>query len=252
MSSIVEIEERERVVYLHVPEPARGTSAERLAWAIEDACIAIEEEVEPYAGVVLSDGGGAFLLWPPADRAEWSGHARAAARITGALARLSAPTVASMAFDAIGPAWEVALACDVRVAADGVRLGSPDVQADRVPSAGATQRLPQLVGVGVALRLLLLGELLTADEALRLGLVHLTAPPSQLAERGAEVVALLQAAAPIALAYAKEAVRVSADLPLADGLRLEADLAALLQTTTDRAEGLRSFLERRAPRFGGS
>src|SRR5439155_16888879 len=111
-----------------------------------------------------------------------------------------------------------------------------------------TQRLARLVGPATALRLLLLGEVLTAPTALELGLVHRVVPAAELDAACEGMLGELSAGGPLALAYAKEAVHRAGDLPLTDGLRLEADLAALLQTTHDRAEGLAAFRERRAPR----
>src|SRR5262249_44333911 len=141
------------------------------------------------------------------------------------------------------------LACDLRLAAAHVRLGSPEVRWGRIPAAGGTQRLARLVGPATALRLLLLGEMLAAPTALELGLVHRVVPAAELDAASEAMPGELAAGAPLALAYAKEAVQRAGDLPLPDGLRLEADLAALLQTTHDRAEGLAAFRERRAPRF---
>ena len=168
-----------------------------------------------------------------------------------ALAAVSAPTIAALAGDAIGPAFELALACDLRVAGEGIHLGAPQIRWGRMPAAGGTQRLSRLVGRGVALRMLLLGELLSAREAEELGLVHRVAPVETIEASLEELLDQMRAAAPIALAYTKEAIREGVELPLKNGLALEADLAALLQTTQDRQEGVRAFKERRAPRFEG-
>jgi enoyl-CoA hydratase len=130
-------------------------------------------------------------------------------------------------------------------------VGSPEVRYGRLPRAGGAQRLARLVGAGRALPLLLLGELVPADEALRLRLLHVVVPHTALDARLEALVAGFRASAPIALAYAREAARDGSRLTLEAGLRLEADLTALLQTTADRAEGLASFKARRPPRFDG-
>jgi enoyl-CoA hydratase len=168
-----------------------------------------------------------------------------------AVAELAVPTVAVIDGGAIGAGLELALACDLRIASDRVRIGTPEVGWERIPSAGGTQHLVRAVGPTAALRLLLLGEILSAGEALELGLVHRTAPSSKISALAEPLVAELCAAAPIAAAYTKEATRMAMDVPLPQGLRLEADLAALLQTTADRAEGLAAFLSRGTPRFDG-
>ena len=116
-----------------------------------------------------------------------------------------------------------------------------------IPSHGGTQRLTRAVGRGQALRLLLTGETLDADEALRTGLVH----DVGVVEDAEELAAAIADAGPIAAQYVKEAIAASADLTLRDGMRLEADLSILLHSTADRAEGLRAFAEKRKPRFEG-
>ncbi|HZS03184.1 MAG TPA: enoyl-CoA hydratase-related protein [Chloroflexota bacterium] len=246
----VDVSERDGVVYLRVAAPAGiGPAAERLAWAIADACAAIDEREAPPVGVAIVGAGGAYCVLPPRSAAECDALGAAWAAATAAVGRLGPPTLAVIGGDAVGPAWELALACDLRIATDGARLGSPEVRWGRLPAAGGTQRLTRLAGPAVALRLLLLGEVLAAPEALGLGLVHRVGPAEGLEAAQEELLEALRAGAPIALGYAKEAVRQGLELPLAAGLRLEADLAALLQTTRDRAEGLAAFAARRAPRY---
>ncbi|MBI4199489.1 MAG: enoyl-CoA hydratase/isomerase family protein [Chloroflexi bacterium] len=169
----------------------------------------------------------------------------------GAVARIEKPMVAAINGDALGQGLEVALAADLRVAAQTARFGLPQVREGLLPWDGGTQRLPRLVGRAQALRLLLLGETIDAAEAQRIGLVHRLAAPEALVATAEEMARGIASAAPVAARYAKEAVRQGLDLSLAQGLRLEADLALLLHTTRDRAEGIRSFLERRQPRFRG-
>jgi enoyl-CoA hydratase/carnithine racemase len=246
---VLEVAERERLVYLRVPEAVAPTGAARLAGAIAEACVAIAERDEPPVAVAVLSGGAAFCLAPVEGAADCDAVSGAWAEATGALASVEAPTLAVVGGDAVGPAWELALACDLRLAATHARLGSPEVRWGRIPAAGGTQRLARLVGPATALRLLLLGEVLTAPAALELGLVHRVVPAAELEAASEAMLGELEAGGPLALAYAKEAVLRAGDLPLPDGLRLEADLAALLQTTHDRAEGLAAFRERRAPRF---
>ena len=122
------------------------------------------------------------------------------------------------------------------------RLGAGEPDRDGFPFDGMTQRLPRLVGPALARDMLLTGRTLSAAEALDFGLVNRVAPRDALEETAAEIAEQIIAAAPIAARYAKEAVAADAgDLPLAQGLRLEADLSIILQSTDDRAEGLRSF-----------
>jgi enoyl-CoA hydratase/carnithine racemase len=246
----LDMSERDRIVFLRVVEPVRlGGPAERLGWAIADACARIDEREQPPAAVALVGHGSAFVLEPPRSGADCDAIGPAWARATAAVGRLGPPAVAVLGGDAIGAAWELALACDLRLAAAAARVGSPEVRWGRIPAAGATQRLARVAGPAVALRLLLLGEVIPAPEALTLGLVHRVCAADALGAAQDDVLGALRAGAPIALGYVKEAVRQGVDGPLEAGLRLEADLAALLQTTRDRTEGLAAYRERRAPRY---
>ncbi|MEK9658832.1 MAG: enoyl-CoA hydratase-related protein [Chloroflexota bacterium] len=163
------------------------------------------------------------------------------------LAGLAVPTVAWVDGDARDHAAELALACDIRVLAPGASMALTQVRAGALPSDGGTQRLVRLVGRAHALRLLLTGDALGADEAAGLGLAQAI---GTLADAGA-LVGRIAAGGPLATAYTREAVRAAGEVPLAEGLRLEADLAILLHTSADRAEGLAAFLERRSPHFEG-
>lgn len=249
---MLQVTEEDGVVFLRVDQPVgAGASGNRLGWELIDACQAIQEREEWLAAVVLVGGGAAFWLEAPADARASDALAEVWPTAIGAVGRLTPPTLALLTADAIGPAWELALACDLRLTASDARLGNPEVRLGRVPSAGGTQRLSRLVGPALALRLVLLGEVLPAADAHALRLVHWLAEASNLDACLTEVLGGLRACAPIALAYAKESVHQAMDVPLEDGLRLEADLAALLQTTHDRAEGIAAFLDRRVARFEG-
>lgn len=163
------------------------------------------------------------------------------------LAALRIPVVAVLGGRVESVGLELALAADLRVASPDARFRFPEVPDGRIPFWGGTQRLPRVVGAAAALRMILLGEAVTAADALHDGLVHevIDDPLARASEHTAE---WLQRA-PLALEYAKEAVRDGAELRLREGLALEADLNTLLQTTEDRAEGIAAFLQKRAPRF---
>lgn len=167
------------------------------------------------------------------------------------LARLRIPVVAVLRGVTASAGLELALAADIRVAASDAVLALPDLESGRLPCWGGTQRLVRQAGPAVATRMLLSGERLDAAAALAAGIVHEVVDPDRLDERVAELCTQLEALAPLALAYAKEAVREGAHLPMADALRLEADLNVLLQASADREEGLRAFLAKRSPTFTG-
>jgi enoyl-CoA hydratase len=168
-----------------------------------------------------------------------------------AMDRCRQPLIAAIAGHCFGGGLELALACDIRVASADSRLGLTEVDLAIIPGGGGTQRLPRLVGRGKALELILTAARIDAAEALRIGLVERVVPAGEALTAARELATALAAKAPVALRYAKEAVVKGVELPLADGVRLENDLATLLRTTEDRLEGARAFLEKRAPRWQG-
>lgn len=169
----------------------------------------------------------------------------------GCLAELSRPVVCAINGDATGAGLELALACDVRVAAEGAMFSLPEVSMGLLPVAGGTQRLPRLVGRGKALEMILTSEALDAREALRIGLVSAIAEPQRLMEEAEAMASRIAERGPLAVRYAKEAVSRGLEMPLEQALRFETDLTVILQTTDDRAEGVRAFLEKRKAEFKG-
>jgi len=249
--STLQVSERGDVVYLHVAEACPpGKQASDLASQLSRACADIAQRADWPAAVVLTAGGDAFWVRPP-ESAEDCAPDKVWAAATRALGSLGPPTITAIDGDALGLAWDLALACDLRIATARARVGSPEIKWGCIPSAGATQRLRYTVGPAIATRLLLLGEVVEGPAALDLGLVQRLAPAGELAAGLEQLLDPLRSAAPIALAFLKEAARSGSQMPLDAGLRLEADLSALLQTTGDRAEGIRAFNERRAPQFKG-
>ena len=243
---------------IRLPEPANGCSIDEDAAAeLRDCCRELQLRDELRV-VTVAGSGDVFAVGrrrPPVEiaaaampeRLRW----QEAMGVAGALAALPMPTVAILNGDAIAHGLELALAADLRIAADTARLGVGNPAECGFPYDGATQRLPRLVGPGLARDMLFTGRTLTAQEALDAGLVNRVAPAGQLNDVAARLTAEIAAAAPIAGRYAKEAVMNSMDLTLSQGLRLEADLSVILQSTEDRAEGLRSFEEKRTPKFRG-
>ena len=160
--------------------------------------------------------------------------------------------MAAISGDAIDQVLELALACDMRIATDASKFGLTQVDDGLIPWDGGTQRLPRLVGRSRAMEMILSSRVIDAREALEIGLVSETVPPDKVETRVREISQLIAGHGPVAARYLKEAVLKGADLVLEQGLRLEADLNLLLQTTTDRAEGISSFQDgRRRPQFKG-
>ncbi|MCC6314832.1 MAG: enoyl-CoA hydratase/isomerase family protein [Thermomicrobiales bacterium] len=171
-------------------------------------------------------------------------------RVFDRIANLPKPTVAAVNGYALGGGLELAMACDIRIAADTAHFGQPEITLGSIPGWGGTQRLPLLVGLGWARDLILTGRLIDATEAERIGLVTRVVPAADMPRAAAELAAHLAGLAPIALALAKDAMRL-VEGDLAAGLRREREYVARTFATADQREGTRAFLEKRAPRFTG-
>jgi enoyl-CoA hydratase/carnithine racemase len=207
---------------------------------------------ERVRAVVLRSGGDFGLGWSTgaieADDATWAPPLGAA---IDAVAAIPQPVIACVTGVAASCGFELALACDIRIAADNARFSFPDTLQGSVPRGGGTQRLPRAVGRAHALRLLLTGEEIDATEALRIGLVSAVVPSAEAAEAGRAMALTIAARGPVATRLAKEAIQRGLEMPLDQALRYELDLTVLLQSTADRAEGVRAFTEKRPPRFIG-
>jgi enoyl-CoA hydratase len=164
---------------------------------------------------------------------------------------LGKPVIACISGFALGGGCELALACTMRLASESAKLGQPEVKLGIVPGYGGSQRLPRLVGKGIAMQLVLTGEMISAQEALRIGLVNEVVPAAELMVRAEAIAAKIAANAPLAVQYALEAVNKGMEMPLAEGLFLEATLFGLCCATADKKEGTSAFLEKRAAQFQG-
>jgi enoyl-CoA hydratase/carnithine racemase len=169
------------------------------------------------------------------------------------LALIGKPTVAIINGDAIDEGLELALALDMRAASLSARFALTQLQRGALPHFGGTQRLPRIVGAASALQMILTAEAIRGDEAMRLGMVtYLARDRRELDRVVREMLGTLTARAPLGVRMVKDAVRKGYDMTLEQGVRLEEDLYALLQSTADRAEGVRAFLEKRKPLFKGA
>jgi enoyl-CoA hydratase/carnithine racemase len=161
------------------------------------------------------------------------------------------PILASIQGVCLGGGLEIALACDLRIAAEDALFGLPETGLGVITGVGGSQRLPRLIGSGAAMDMILTGERIPARRAQELGLVTRMVPAAELASATETLAGQIAARPPMAMAFAKEAVRAARDLPLREGLRLEADMMTLLMNTEDRLEAAQAFREKRAPRFTG-
>jgi enoyl-CoA hydratase len=172
-------------------------------------------------------------------------------RIFDEIAAYPKPTIAMVNGFAVGGGCELAMACDFRIAARGAQFGQPEIRLGLIPGGGGTQRLPRLVGAGRALRMILTGDIIDAEEAWRTGLVDELADDDMLRERTMQLARTIAAQSPLAVRLAKAAVAAAWEAPLGAGLALERELFITAFGSDDRREGVAAFLEKRAAEFGG-
>ena len=164
---------------------------------------------------------------------------------------LGKPVIAAVNGFALGGGCETAMACTLRLAVETAKFGQPEVTLGLIPGGGGTQRLPRLVGKGRALQLILSGDMISAEEAYRIGLVNEIVPAADLIARAEAILTKIASNAPIAIKFALEAANKGMDTSQGEGLLLEASYFGLCAATDDKREGTSAFLEKRAPQFHG-
>ena len=164
---------------------------------------------------------------------------------------LGKPVIAAVNGFALGGGCETAMACTIRVASEHAKFGQPEVTLGLIPGGGGTQRLPRLIGKGRALQIILSGEMISAQEAFRIGLVNEVVPAAELTTRAEAILKRIFSNAPVAVKYSLEAVNKGMETSQAEGLSLEASLFGLCAGTEDKKEGTSAFLEKRKPQFQG-
>jgi enoyl-CoA hydratase len=224
---------------------------------LREAFASVKDDAEVRVVILTGSGEKAFVAG--ADIGELSQHNPVSAKeythkgqaIIDAIENLGKPTIACINGFALGGGCELAMACTMRLASENAKLGQPEVKLGLIPGYGGTQRLSRLVGKGIAMQLVLTGEMISAQEAHRIGLVNEVVPAAELIPRAEAIAAKIIANAPLAIQYAMEAVNHGLDLPLAEGLYLEATLFGVVCATEDKNEGTKAFLEKRAAQFKG-
>jgi enoyl-CoA hydratase/carnithine racemase len=248
----ITVQQQGHIAILTLNRPDQGNRVTRLMLReIGDACGRVADDGSVRA-LVLTAAGPAFSAgWDASILNDASDGSAVAGDWFAPVAALPQPVIAAIGGAAISGGLELALAADVRIAAQGACFAFPETEWGIIPLAGGIQRLVRLVGRAVALEMLLLGEPLDAEGALAAGLVSRVVPAGRLMDDALALAGRVSERGPIAERYAKEAVHRGVEMPLEQALRYETDLTVILQTTEDRAEGVRAFIEKRQPRFTG-
>jgi len=225
----------------------------------EDMLAALAEiEADDSIGVVVLTGAGEKSFIAGADIGEFAGrspfdqrHAMRSPRIFDIMSSFPKPVIAMINGFCLGGGCELALSCDLRIASEKARFGQPEINLGLIPGGGGTQRLPRLVGLGNALRLILTGDMIGAAEAQSMGLVEMVVPADELRAKTMEIANKMASKSPLTLKVAKEAVRASQKLSLEEGITYERDLFCLCFSTEDKKEGVEAFLAKRPAEWKG-
>jgi enoyl-CoA hydratase len=250
------IETRDRIATVTVNRPkVLNALDEATLKELDQAFSALE--ADPQVKVVILTGAGEKAFVAGGDIAAMQPLGPVAARtfavmaqtVLGRIEHFPKPVIAAINGYALGGGCELAMACDLRIAAESARLGQPEINLGIIPGWAGTQRLPRLIGKGRAKELLFTGEMIDAREAWRIGLVNRVVPAAELMSAARELAAKIAGKGQLALGLAKEAVDRGLEMDLARANACEADLFGLCFATDDQKEGMLAFLEKRAAVF---
>jgi enoyl-CoA hydratase/carnithine racemase len=251
-------EKKDAIAYITVNRPKVLNALNTPTW--QDLRTAFEEaRNDPTVrGVVLTGAGDkAFIAGADigelaqATAVDAERSSRFGQEVLDLVENLGKPVVAAVNGFALGGGCETAMACTIRIAVDSAKFGQPEVALGLLPGGGGTQRLPRLVGKGRALQLILSGEMISAQEAYRIGLVNEIVPAAELITRAEAVLKKIASNAPVAVKFALDATNKGMETSQGEGLLLEASYFGLCAATEDKKEGTSAFLEKRVPRFQG-
>jgi enoyl-CoA hydratase len=254
---VVLLEQRGRVALVTMNRPEKRNALDGpMRCAFLGVMDRLRRDTATRAIVITGGGDKAFIAG--ADIGEFEGRSPVdqyrvmrLPTVFDAIEKSPKPVIAAVNGFCLGGGMELALACDIRLASSNAKFGQPEVNLGIIPGGGGTQRLPRIIGLGRALRMILTGEMITAEDALRVGLVEEVVPAEVLLDRAVAIGELIASKSPVAVAAAKEATRAAMSLPLDEGLRLESALFQLCFSSEDKAEGVRAFLEKRTANFTG-
>ena len=225
---------------------------------LQDAWKAFRDDEDAFVAIFTGAGDKAFVagadineLRAIGSAADGAAFARRGQDTLFKIENLDKPVIVAINGYALGGGCELAMACDIRIAADTAKLGQPEINLGIIPGYGGTQRLPRLVGKGRAKWLILTGDMITAQEALRIGLVDMVVPAAQLMDKAKELAKTIAGKAPLAVAWAKRSINIGSETDLVTACAYEASQFGLVCGTEDRIEGTSAFLEKRPPRFQG-
>jgi len=250
-------EKRESTAYLTVSRPQAMNALNRTTVAEITEAMTDARDDPGVRGVIVTGAGKSFVAGADINElvafdALSSERSTAVGQdLMSLIENLGKPVIAAVNGFALGGGCELAMACTIRIASEHAKFGQPEVKLGVIPGYGGTQRLPRLVGKGRALQLILTGQIVDAQEALRIGLVNEVVPVDSLISRAQQILDAITANAPIATRLALEAVNRGADGSLLEGLVIERTMFSICASSEDKLEGTSAFLAKRKPVFKG-
>lgn len=253
----ITVEKRDRVAVLTINRPDKLNALNSKVHS-EGVAALNELRTDDSVRVVVISGAGEKSFIAGADISEFAGQTPVTQRnlfyektLFNSLDNFPKPVIAMINGFCLGGGNELALACDIRVASENARFAQPEINLGIMPGGGGTQRLTRLIGEGRAMEMILTGDMIDAQTALKFGLVNHIHQAEELEAKTLELANKIAEKAPIALQLSKEAVKFASRSNLDEGLRREVDLFAICFSTEDKQEGVSAFLEKRKPNFQG-
>jgi len=254
----IRFDKKDQIAYVTIDRP-KVLNALNMATMSELRTVFTDLKQDRDARVVILTGAGEKSFVAGADISELQKNNPVEAKeythrgqaVLDLIENLGKPVIACINGFALGGGCEIAMACTMRLASENAKLGQPEVKLGIIPGYGGTQRLPRLVGKGIAMQLLLTGDMISAQEAHRIGLVNEVVPSGQLISRAEAIAQAIIKNAPLAIQYCLEAVNHGTEMTQQEGLYLEAALFAVCCATEDKKEGTSAFLEKRPASFAG-
>ena len=254
----LKFEKREQIAYVTINRPDKLNALNQAVMGeLREVFTQIKDDPEVRVAILTGTGEKAFVAGADIGELNKNNPVEAKAythkgqAVLDLIENLGKPVIACLNGYALGGGCELAMACSSRLASENAKIGQPEVKLGIIAGYGGSQRLPRLVGKGLALQILLTGEQITAQEAHRIGLVNEVVPQAELISRAEAVAKKIIANAPLAIQYTLEAVNKGMEMSLAEGLFLEATLFSVACATEDKKEGTSAFLEKRAANFKG-
>jgi enoyl-CoA hydratase len=254
--TLISLEQDGALALVTLTNPPMNVLHPQMVAELDDCFTALASDPEVVVAIVTGQGERAFcagfdikefpnIMAPGGAEALATKLHRGLSKIT----HLGKPTIAAVNGLALGGGLEVAMACDIRIVAANAQLGQPEIKLGLFPGAGGTQRLPRLVGAGIAKELMYIGDPIDANEAYRIGLANRVVPAGEALNAAREMGRTIAGRAGVALRYIQQAVNRGLNTTLEEGLHIEADLFAKIFQTEDVREGVEAFINKRQPSF---